>query len=131
MNPVCQSAVHGRRVSQAANSKGINHDCTTMRQLTYCCFVTGGERYHCFKRPVDGGAGAGASRAYSLVIGPYNRAASALPLTSQWGGPPFPPNTTTITTLRVFHLRGPPALEPSLCPAYRPNSHTQPGPGSV
>lgn len=62
-----------------------------MRQLTYCCFVTGGEWYHCFKRPVGGGAGAGASRACSLVIGPYNRAASALPLTSQLGGPPPPP----------------------------------------
>lgn len=43
-----------------------------------------------FKRPVGSGAGAGASRACSLVIGPYNRAASALPLTSQLGGPPPP-----------------------------------------
>lgn len=41
------------------------------------------------KKPVGGGAGAGASRACSLVIGPYNRAASALPLTSQLGGPPL------------------------------------------
>lgn len=62
-----------------------------MRQLTYCCFATRGERYHCFKRPFGGGAGAGASQACSLVIGPYNRAASALPLTSQLGGPPPPP----------------------------------------
>lgn len=61
-----------------------------MRQLTYCCFVTGGEWYHCFKRLVGGGGGAGASRACSLVIGPYNRTASALPLTSQWGVPPPP-----------------------------------------
>ena len=62
-----------------------------MRQLTYCCFVTRGEWYHCFKRPVGGGTRVGASRACSLVIGPYNRAASALPLTSQLGGPPPPP----------------------------------------
>lgn len=62
-----------------------------MRQLTYCCFVTRGEWYHCFKRPFCGGAGAGASQACSLVIGPYNRTASALPLTSQLGGPPPPP----------------------------------------
>lgn len=62
-----------------------------MRQLTYCCFATRGEWYHCFKRPFGGGAGAGASQACSLVIGPYNRAASALPLTSQLGGPPPPP----------------------------------------
>ncbi len=53
--------------------------------------MTGGEWYHCFKRLFGGGAGAGSSRACSLVIGPYNRAASALPLTSQWGGTPPPP----------------------------------------
>lgn len=85
-----------------------------MRQLTYCCFVTGGERYHCFKRPFGGGARAGTSQACSLVIGPYNRAASALPLTSQLGGPPPPPSP-----LRVFHLSGPPPQLTSLASALR------------
>lgn len=90
-----------------------------MRQLTYCCFVTRGERYHCFKRPFGGGARAGTSQACSLVIGPYNRAASALPLTSQLGGPPHHHHQHhRPTILRVFHLSRPPQLT-SLASALR------------
>lgn len=107
-----------------ANSEGINHDLTTMRMLTWSCSVTRGERYDCFKRPFGGGAGAGASQACSLVMGPYNRAASALPLTSQLGGPPPPRSLIAPPPSVSFICRGPPALEPSLCPAYRPASHT-------
>lgn len=109
---------------KTANSEGINHDLTTMRLLTYSCSVTRGEWYHCFKRPSGGGAGAGASQACSLVMGPYNRAASALPLTSQLGGPPPPSSLIAPPPSVSFICRGPPAPEPSLCPAYRPDSHT-------
>lgn len=111
VDPVCQSVVHGCRVSQAANSKGINHDLTTMRQLTYYCFMTRGERYGCFKRLAGNGTRAEPSRACSLVIGPYNGTASALPLTSQLGGPPSP----SVPFIR----RGPPALQPSPASAPR------------
>lgn len=95
-----------------------------MRLLTSSCSVTRGEWYHCFKRPFGGGAGAGASQACSLVMGPYNRAASALPLTSQLGGPPPPSSLIAPPPSVSFICRGPPAPEPSLCPAYRPDSHT-------
>lgn len=95
-----------------------------MRLLTYSCSVTRGEWYHCFKRPFGGGAGAGASQACSLVTGPYNRAASALPLTSQLGGPPPPSSLIAPPPSVSFICRGPPAPEASLCPAYRPDSHT-------
>lgn len=83
-----------------------------MRQLTYCCFVTGGEWYHCFKRPGGGGAGAGASRACSLVIGPYNRAASALPLTSQLGGPP-PHHPPCLSSAEAPQLSSPASALPT------------------
>ena len=85
--------------------------------------MTRGEWYHCFKRPFGGGAGAAASQACSLVTGPYNRAASALPLTSQLGGPPPPSSLITQPPSVSFICRGPPAPEPSLWPAYRPGSH--------
>lgn len=95
-----------------------------MHMLTRSCSVTRGEWYHCFKRPFGGGAGAGASQACSLVMGPYNRAASALPLTSQLGGPPPPSSLIAPPPSVSFICRGPPAPEPSLCPAYGPGSHT-------
>lgn len=95
-----------------------------MRMWTWSRSVTRGEWYQCFKRPFGGGAGAGASQACSLVTGPYNRAASALPLTSQLGGPPPPSSLIAPPPSVSFICRGPPAPEASLCPAYRPDSHT-------
>lgn len=115
--------------NKTANSEGINHDLTTMRLLTYSCSVTRGEWYHCFKRPFSGGAGAGASQAYSLVMGPYNRAASALPLTSQLGGPPPPSSLIAPPPSVSFICRGPQLWSPaSALPIAQ--THTQPCPGT-
>lgn len=60
----------------------------------------------------------------ALSRGPYNRAAPALPLTSQLGGPPPPSSLIAPPPSVSFICRGPPAPEPSLCPAFGPGSHT-------
>lgn len=45
----CGSLPEHHTTLSCIQSKGINHDFTTVHQLTYCCFVTGGRKDCCLK----------------------------------------------------------------------------------
>lgn len=45
----CGSLPEHHTTLSCIQSKGINHDFTTVHQLTYCCFVTGGRKVCCLK----------------------------------------------------------------------------------